>query len=581
MKINLLIIFLLIIITNTCFATVINVPGEQPTIQAGIDTAISGDTVLVKPGTYVENIDYKGKCIIVGSLFLTTQDTAYISQTVIDGNQAGVVVLFTNGEDSTTALVGFTVTNGIGGICCENASSPRLLGLTVTRNTGTRGAGIYCHGNSCPRLENVTISDNDAGMRGGGGFCCFTESHASLFNVTVSGNSTDDKGGGIFVYYSNVTLESVKVLNNSSLRWGGGIHFQGTEYETLIKKVTVSNNDAVFGGGVSLEFANLIMEDVIITDNTANTFGGGMTFGQSYPILKNVKISNNSLGNSIRCLGGGIFSQLSGPILENVEISNNTINGAEENWGGGIAAVGYTFTIINSTISQNAIIGDYDKRGDGIYCTQNLTMINSILWNNQPQELYLSPRCTVLVAFSDVQGGKEEIVNSDSSVIYWQEGNINEAPLFKSPVTGDFYLTKGPPCVDEGTAFFEWQGDTLINRSENEYVGLAPDMGAYEFEDVGSINDPVFLNDNLTLCQSYPNPYNSEVIIRYQLPKAAHVSLKIYTMKGILLSTLVDSYKQPGNYKANWDSWRCGSGIFYIKLSVGDRNIIRKAVVLK
>ena len=53
-------IFLLIIIINTSFATVINVPPEQPTIQAGIDAANNGDTVLVQPGSYVENIDYKG-----------------------------------------------------------------------------------------------------------------------------------------------------------------------------------------------------------------------------------------------------------------------------------------------------------------------------------------------------------------------------------------------------------------------------------------------------------------------------------------------------------------------------------------
>jgi hypothetical protein len=574
-------IFLLIIINNTSFAAVINVPQEQPTIQAGIDAANNGDTVLVQPGTYVENIDYKGKLITVGSLFLTTQDTSYISQTVIDGNQADVTVSFISGEDSTTVLVGFTVTNGIGGIQCENASSPRLLGLTVTGNAGTRGAGVYCHGNSCPRLENVTISDNDAGMRDGGGFCCFTESNASLFNVTVTGNSTDAKGGGIMIYYSNVTLESVKVLNNSSLRWGGGIHFQGTEKETLLKKVTVSNNDASFGGGISLEFASLVMEDVTVTDNTANTYGGGMTFVQSYPVLKRVTVSGNSLGNSLDCMGGGIYSLNSGPVLQNVVVSENTINGAENNWGGGIAAHGYTFTIINSDISRNAAVGGLNKRGDGIHCRQNLTMINSILWNNPPQELYLVPSCSVLVAYSDIQGGKEGIVNYDSSLIHWQEGNINEDPLFKNPGGGDFHLTGGSPCIDTGTAFFEWQGDTLVNLSANEYIGRATDMGAYEFEEVGSKNDPVFLHNNLALYHNYPDPYNSEGIIRYQLPGYAYVSLKIYTVKGRLLTTLVDSYKQPGNHTVNWDSSGCAPGIFYIKLSAGDRYIVRKVVVLK
>ena len=57
-------------------------------------------------------INYNGKLITVGSLFLTTQDTTYISQTIIDGNQNGSVVKFENGEDLTSVLCGFTITNG-------------------------------------------------------------------------------------------------------------------------------------------------------------------------------------------------------------------------------------------------------------------------------------------------------------------------------------------------------------------------------------------------------------------------------------------------------------------------------------
>ncbi len=56
------------IFTFEARATVINVPDDQPTIQAGIEASASGDTVLVQPDTYLENIDFNGKNIVVGSL---------------------------------------------------------------------------------------------------------------------------------------------------------------------------------------------------------------------------------------------------------------------------------------------------------------------------------------------------------------------------------------------------------------------------------------------------------------------------------------------------------------------------------
>ena len=156
------------------FGQIINIPDDYPTIQQGIDAAVNSDTILVQPGTYPETINYYGKDITVASLFLTTQDTSYISQTIIDGNQSGnSVVSFENGESQDALLTGFTITNGYsstsgGAIACIYSCNPQLENLTITGNTAQyNGGGIICGAMASPGFKNVFITNNSAGGDGG------------------------------------------------------------------------------------------------------------------------------------------------------------------------------------------------------------------------------------------------------------------------------------------------------------------------------------------------------------------------------------------------------------------------------
>ena len=222
-------IFIACFLSSFLHATIINVPDDQPTIQLGIINATNADTVLVQPGTYVENINYNGKLITVGSLYLTTQDTTYISSTIIDGNSSGSVVTFENSEDSSAVLNGFTITDGLGsdfpdysggGITCKYLSNPSLKNLTISGNTtSAAGGGIYIAGASSPTLQNVTISGNSAII--GGGIICFG-SNPILKNVTISGNSVE-RGGGIYCEDSFPILVNVTITGNSATIYGGGI----------------------------------------------------------------------------------------------------------------------------------------------------------------------------------------------------------------------------------------------------------------------------------------------------------------------------------------------------------------------
>ncbi|HWR69941.1 MAG TPA: hypothetical protein VN415_02695, partial [Dehalococcoidia bacterium] len=92
---------------------------DYATIQAAIDASNDGDTVVVSEGTYMENIRYRGKAIVVGSLYLVDSDTTHIAKTIIDGSSStqadsGSVVYFVDGEDTTSVLCGFTIQGGSG-----------------------------------------------------------------------------------------------------------------------------------------------------------------------------------------------------------------------------------------------------------------------------------------------------------------------------------------------------------------------------------------------------------------------------------------------------------------------------------
>jgi len=243
------------------------------TIQEAINASNNEDTILVEPGNYVENINYNGKNITVGSLFLTTQDTTYISQTIIDGNQSGSVVTFESGEDSITVFSGFTIKNG----------------------SSNKGGGIYCF-SSNPNISNIIITNNFASDDGGGIYCL--NSNPNMENVTVKNNTAPDDGGGIHCTNSSPNMENIIIKNNSCNSSGGGIYCYNNSSPNMVN-VAITNNSA----------------------NSTNGGGGGIWCSTgSSPSLVNVTIANNSTNNS----GGGIQCYNSNPSLVNCIMWGNT-----------------------------------------------------------------------------------------------------------------------------------------------------------------------------------------------------------------------------------------------------------------
>jgi predicted outer membrane repeat protein len=375
-------------------ATIFNVPADKPTIQAGINAAVNGDTVLVQPGIYIENINYNGKNITIASLFLVTQDTSYISQTIIygDGTACKSVVFFVNGEDSTAILTGFTLTNGYnyrgGGINCIGAS-PSLSYLTISNNHthywngySREGGGIYCE-NSCLSLRNVKIISNsalpscpDAGLDSGGGISC-KNSDITMQDVSIMYN-TAESGGGIYCNNSSPVMNHIVISSNTSYPdsnplWG--VYFDS------------------YGGGMScVNGSNPVLHEVTIDGNTAYSgfdtpswfsysyaFGGGIYCASSSPEFIDVIISNN-ISTCLYPLysqddyGGGIYCSGCSPSFQDVLIANNSVTGC----GGGMYC-DHSFPILmNATITENIAGSD----GGGMYCASSAPVFDSIVRAN-------------------------------------------------------------------------------------------------------------------------------------------------------------------------------------------------------
>ena len=212
-------------------ATIINIPDDYLTIQEGIDASTDGDTVLVQPGTYVENINFNGHNIVLGSLFLTTGDTTYIAETVIDGDRSEVVILFNNSENDDAIVCGFSIKNGCVGIKSID-SGPIILNNVIYENykIGDEGpiyaGGVLCQDSNAKVLNN-TIRDNWARTFNDYGGAYGFGIHSTNSTLRIEGNIIYDNAvygpvssaSGIGCSYSDVTI-----VNNTISRNRGANH---------------------------------------------------------------------------------------------------------------------------------------------------------------------------------------------------------------------------------------------------------------------------------------------------------------------------------------------------------------------
>jgi hypothetical protein len=299
---HLSVLSLLVFAAAFSLASTINVPANQPTIQAGINAAKNGDTVLVAPGTYFENINFMGKSINVKS-------SGGAKVTIIDGGHFTSVVTFNTGEGLKSLLKGFTIQHGNasfdgGGILISNAS-PTITGNVISNNVSCEGGGIRLL-SSAALIQGNTISNN-----------------------TLS-NCTGGDGGGISVGGAAATggpqIVGNVIENNTSSGDGGGLILNGA-VSTTLKNNIIRGNVVTFGqgGGIWIvNYTNVVMVQNLIYNNTAMQ-GSGIYFSLPFGEHNLVLVNNTIVGTSSSATGSAVYAA---GFYDLVQFYNNLLIGA-------------------------------------------------------------------------------------------------------------------------------------------------------------------------------------------------------------------------------------------------------------
>lgn len=489
---------LVLVISTICFSDTIHVPGDQPTIQAGIDAAANGDVVLVASGTYEENIDFLGKSIMVKSTFGA-------ADTIIDGGNPadpdfGSAVTFANGEGMDSLLEGFTIANGKG-----------TLSEFYSGYTGQYGGGLFLE-NASPMIRECIFINNAVDIAGGGLFAY--ESDPTLLNCKFKWNSADKYGAGISLLHANMDIHDCTFIDNFTERAGGGISmtfsyadifkckFYGNwAYDSSIAdtfggglynddasgiyliECVFEGNYAEYGGGFCNMYSIPWMEECLFKGNSAN-YGGGLCSFDMCEIMDCDFVENEAsldgggmlLGsggsafvscchfhkNSSYEYGGGIHNEYGAdPHIQNCIFTENSAT-----FGGGVSSIMAEPTFAHCTFTKN----QGGVSGGAYYGTEDSHshMYNSILWGDMPDEIRNFNQSTCEAKCCDVQGG------------YPGTQNIDADPLFVDPVGNDIHLTYNSPCRDTG--YVHGMGIPLNDfEGDPRWADVEADMGADEF----------------------------------------------------------------------------------------------------
>ena len=230
---------------------------DYTTIQAAVDAASDGDTIIVHRGIYTTSGSSSTPVIAIGSKSITLLGTDGPVETIIDGD-GDRVGIWCDGTPSSTRIEGFTITD------CKAWSSDNSGG--GMRLTGADPEVVDC-------VITGNVASNLLGNQGFGGGVFARDSNAVFQNVQFIGNYAGSAGGGIYVKRDSLADINPQLIN-----------------------CLFESNEASTGGAILSFQADLLINHCVIRSNTANTAGAIYIYVDAeYPRIRNSVLCGNSL----------------------------------------------------------------------------------------------------------------------------------------------------------------------------------------------------------------------------------------------------------------------------------------------
>ena len=365
-----------------------------------------------------------------------------------------------------------------------------------------------------------------------------------MTNCLLEDNAAWDYGGGAIDFWGDtLRLENCTFRNNTASGRGGAILI-----ETGAAEITGCTFTGNISGGNGGAIATLSMPSVHVSgctfaDNKASLGGGVNWLGESLVIEQSVFHHDSA------AYGGAIYAQsLQSPVIRNCTIVAN----AAAAHAGGIFCHGVVPALVNTIVGFNT--------GEGLEFDSPVeqSIHHNLFFGNT-----LGPVFTLFER--DTLGFVSRTnANGDSC-----DALLN---LYLDPVFADsaYHLAPNSPCIDAGDP-----------ASPHDPDGTVADIGAYYYPHPSRTGRRLIPYPLSLSLSSWPNPFNPVTEIRYDLPRASCVNLRVFDILGREVAILVDKPMPAGSYALQWNAENLPSGMYFAVLQAGSERMTRKVLLLK